>query len=121
MLFGVQGFNEVQLSYVDTDGVETGLSPEGVLLKMKGQGYKPQITTDSDRIYYIRRYYNFQLDINTDIEALADHLIVIPTSHEHVYPISATIPLQLLAYHLAVLRGCDVDQPRNLAKSVTVE
>ena len=57
----------------------------------------------------------------SDIEALADHLIVIPTSHEHVYPISATIPLQLLAYHLAVLRGCDVDQPRNLAKSVTVE
>jgi glucosamine--fructose-6-phosphate aminotransferase (isomerizing) len=56
-----------------------------------------------------------------DIAELADYLIVIPTSHEHVYPISATIPLQLLAYHLAVLRGCDVDQPRNLAKSVTVE
>ncbi len=56
-----------------------------------------------------------------DIVELADYLIVIPTSHEHVYPISAIIPLQLLAYHLAVLRGCDVDQPRNLAKSVTVE
>lgn len=71
MLFGVEGFNEVQLSYVDRDGVETGLSPEGVFLKMKGQGYKPQITTDSDRVYYIRRYYGFQLDINTDIDALA--------------------------------------------------
>jgi glucosamine--fructose-6-phosphate aminotransferase (isomerizing) len=56
-----------------------------------------------------------------DIISLADHLIIIPTTHEHLFPILATIPLQLLAYHLAVLRGCDVDQPRNLAKSVTVE
>jgi glucosamine--fructose-6-phosphate aminotransferase (isomerizing) len=56
-----------------------------------------------------------------DIIDLADHLIIIPTTHEHLFPILATIPLQLLAYHLAVLRGCDVDQPRNLAKSVTVE
>jgi glucosamine--fructose-6-phosphate aminotransferase (isomerizing) len=56
-----------------------------------------------------------------DIIELADHIIIIPTTHEHLFPILATIPLQLLAYHLAVLRGCDVDQPRNLAKSVTVE
>lgn len=59
--------------------------------------------------------------VTKDIEALADYLIEIPTTHRHVFPILASIPLQLLAYHLAVLRGCDVDQPRNLAKSVTVE
>ena len=51
----------------------------------------------------------------------ADDIIHIPTSHDAVMPILATIPLQLLAYYIAVKRGCDVDKPRNLAKSVTVE
>jgi len=51
----------------------------------------------------------------------ADYTIYIPEADPHVSPILATIPLQLLAYHVAVLRGCDVDKPRNLAKSVTVE
>ena len=52
---------------------------------------------------------------------LAEHVISVPRVHRVVFPLLATIPLQLLAYHIAVLRGCDVDQPRNLAKSVTVE
>jgi glucosamine--fructose-6-phosphate aminotransferase (isomerizing) len=58
-----------------------------------------------------------------DIEATqaADHVITIPKTMDALYPILSVIPLQLLAYHIAVLRGCDVDQPRNLAKSVTVE
>ncbi|HUE76223.1 MAG TPA: glutamine--fructose-6-phosphate transaminase (isomerizing) [Chloroflexota bacterium] len=51
----------------------------------------------------------------------ADHVIRVPPTWPHLAPILATIPLQLLAYHIAVRRGCDVDQPRNLAKSVTVE
>jgi len=51
----------------------------------------------------------------------ADHLITIPDAPEHLQPILAVVPLQLLAYHAAVLRGHDVDKPRNLAKSVTVE
>ncbi|MEM8549269.1 MAG: glutamine--fructose-6-phosphate transaminase (isomerizing), partial [Verrucomicrobiota bacterium] len=51
----------------------------------------------------------------------ADDIIRIPTAHDCVMPILATIPLQLLAYHIACKRGCDVDKPRNLAKSVTVE
>ncbi|NQV38604.1 MAG: SIS domain-containing protein, partial [Candidatus Marinimicrobia bacterium] len=59
--------------------------------------------------------------ITSDIEALADYMIEVPFTHRIVFPILASIPLQLLAYHLAVLRGCNVDQPRNLAKSVTVE
>jgi glucosamine--fructose-6-phosphate aminotransferase (isomerizing) len=53
--------------------------------------------------------------------AKADDVIFIPPTSRYLTPILATIPLQLLAYHIAVLRGCDVDQPRNLAKSVTVE
>jgi glucosamine--fructose-6-phosphate aminotransferase (isomerizing) len=56
-----------------------------------------------------------------DLEKLSAHIIEIPRCHSRVFPILASIPLQLLAYHLGVLRGCDVDMPRNLAKSVTVE
>jgi len=58
---------------------------------------------------------------DTDIQALADHVLYIPETEPFMIPILATIPLQLLAYYIAVERGCDVDQPRNLAKSVTVE
>ena len=55
------------------------------------------------------------------LDKLTDYQIVVPTTHTRIFPIVASIPLQLLAYYLAVLRGCEVDQPRNLAKSVTVE
>ena len=55
------------------------------------------------------------------VEALADEVIRVPHVAEYLQPIVTIIPLQLLAYHIAVLRGCDVDKPRNLAKSVTVE
>jgi len=56
-----------------------------------------------------------------DISSLADHVLFVPRTHELLSPVVVTVPLQLLAYHIAKLRGCDVDQPRNLAKSVTVE
>jgi glucosamine--fructose-6-phosphate aminotransferase (isomerizing) len=56
-----------------------------------------------------------------EIKKEVDHVIHIPKTLEQLTPILSIIPLQLLAYHIAVLRGCDVDQPRNLAKSVTVE
>ena len=55
------------------------------------------------------------------VKALADHVIEIPEVTESLTPILASVPLQLLAYHIAVMRSCNVDQPRNLAKSVTVE
>jgi glucosamine--fructose-6-phosphate aminotransferase (isomerizing) len=55
------------------------------------------------------------------LKELANDIIEIPRSHPALAPLLAVIPLQLLAYHIAVLRGCNVDQPRNLAKSVTVE
>ncbi|MFW6365393.1 MAG: glutamine--fructose-6-phosphate transaminase (isomerizing) [Spirochaetota bacterium] len=58
---------------------------------------------------------------DTDIHNYADHVIYIPCVHKIVSPIATIIPLQLLAYYIALIRGCDVDQPRNLAKSVTVE
>lgn len=58
---------------------------------------------------------------DTEIRAIADHVIEIPDTEEPLTPLLSVIPLQLLSYHVAVLRGCNVDQPRNLAKSVTVE
>jgi len=56
-----------------------------------------------------------------EIRSLAEHVIYVPPTKKIVSPLLTVVPLQLLAYHIAVLRGCDVDQPRNLAKSVTVE
>jgi len=60
-------------------------------------------------------------DGDDEIRESADHVILIPRAPEILLPILEIVPLQLLAYHIAVRRGCDVDQPRNLAKSVTVE
>lgn len=58
---------------------------------------------------------------DTQVKEIADHVIEIPDTDEHLVPLLATIPFQLLSYHIAVMRNCNVDQPRNLAKSVTVE
>lgn len=58
---------------------------------------------------------------DTKVREMADHIIEIPDTEEALTPLISTIPLQLLSYHIAVLRDCNVDQPRNLAKSVTVE
>jgi glucosamine--fructose-6-phosphate aminotransferase (isomerizing) len=58
---------------------------------------------------------------DTVASGLADHVIEVPETEEELMPLLASIPLQLLSYHIAVMRGCNVDQPRNLAKSVTVE
>ena len=56
-----------------------------------------------------------------EIGKIADHVIWVPKVRDAFSAITATVPLQLLAREVAILRGCDVDQPRNLAKSVTVE
>ena len=58
---------------------------------------------------------------DTQVPKLAQHVISVPDTPEPLQPLLTVIPLQLLAYHAAILRGCNVDKPRNLAKSVTVE
>ncbi len=58
---------------------------------------------------------------DTQVKELADYVIEVPETSDALSPLITTIPLQLLSYHIAVMRGCNVDQPRNLAKSVTVE
>jgi len=58
---------------------------------------------------------------DVQVRKIADYVIEVPETEECLTPLLTVIPLQLLAYHIAVVKGCDVDQPRNLAKSVTVE
>jgi glutamine---fructose-6-phosphate transaminase (isomerizing) len=58
---------------------------------------------------------------DSQVKSVADDVIYLPKALEPIYPVLATVPLQLFAYHIAVARGCDVDKPRNLAKSVTVQ
>jgi len=91
--------------------------------------------SDESRIRYEKTLSNIQevkaregiviaVVCEQDAEAvgkIADYTIAIPSTTELLLPILEIVPLQLLAYHIAVRRGCDVDQPRNLAKSVTVE
>lgn len=74
--------------------------------EIKSRGGKTLIITDAEK---------------EDLERFSDIVIHIPSTNRYLAPVIMTVPLQLLAYHIAVLRGCDVDQPRNLAKSVTVE
>ena len=56
-----------------------------------------------------------------EVAAIADHVVIVPETIAELQPILSVVPLQLFGYHVAVRRWCDVDQPRNLAKSVTVE
>ena len=89
--------------------------PSSVLKYEKTLSNIQEVTARSGRVIAIA------IEGDQHIAQLVEHVIYIPQSHELLLPILEVIPLQLLAYHIAVRRGCDVDQPRNLAKSVTVE
>ncbi len=89
--------------------------PSSVLKYEKTLSNIQEVTARSGRVIAIA------IEGDTHISQLVEHVIHIPQAPELLLPILETIPLQLLAYHIAVRRGCDVDQPRNLAKSVTVE
>ena len=89
--------------------------PSSVLKYEKTLSNIQEVTARSGRVIAIA------IDGDHDIANLVEHTICIPQAPELLLPILEVVPLQLLAYHIAVRRGCDVDQPRNLAKSVTVE
>ncbi|MBW4039170.1 MAG: glutamine--fructose-6-phosphate transaminase (isomerizing) [Acidobacteria bacterium] len=89
--------------------------PSSVLKYEKTLSNIQEVTARSGRVIAIA------IEGDDHIAQLVDHVIHIPPAHELLLPILEVVPLQLLAYHIAVRRGCDVDQPRNLAKSVTVE
>jgi glucosamine--fructose-6-phosphate aminotransferase (isomerizing) len=89
--------------------------PGSVLKYEKTLSNIQEVTARSGRVIAIA------IEGDQTIAQLVDHVIYIPAAPELLLPILEVVPLQLLAYHIAVRRGCDVDQPRNLAKSVTVE
>ncbi|MGH9122700.1 MAG: glutamine--fructose-6-phosphate transaminase (isomerizing), partial [Acidimicrobiales bacterium] len=89
--------------------------PASVLRYEKTLSNIQEVTARSGRVIAIAT------EGDKDIQHLVEHVIHIPPTPELLAPILEVVPLQLLAYHIAVRRGCDVDQPRNLAKSVTVE
>jgi glucosamine--fructose-6-phosphate aminotransferase (isomerizing) len=90
-------------------------SPESVLRYEKTLSNIQEVTARSGRVIAVATEGNKQ------IRELVEHVIYVPDAPELLAPLIEVVPLQLLAYHIAVRRGCDVDQPRNLAKSVTVE
>jgi glucosamine--fructose-6-phosphate aminotransferase (isomerizing) len=87
--------------------------PSSVLKYEKTLSNIQEVTARSGRVIAIEG--------DEEIKQLVEHTIQIPQAPELLLPVLEVVPLQLLAYHIAVRRGCDVDQPRNLAKSVTVE
>ncbi|WP_255460689.1 glutamine--fructose-6-phosphate transaminase (isomerizing) [Edaphobacter albus] len=89
--------------------------PASVLKYEKTLSNIQEVTARSGRVIAIA------IQGDTEIQQIVEHTIYIPPAPELLLPILEVVPLQLLAYHIAVRRGCDVDQPRNLAKSVTVE
>ncbi len=128
-----------EISYIHAEGYPAGEMKHGpnalidenlpvVVLATRDPG------SDESHIRYEKTLSNIQevkarggrvvavaCDGDEDVAKMADHLITIPPTHELLLPLLEIVPLQLLAYHVAVRLGCDVDQPRNLAKSVTVE
>jgi glucosamine--fructose-6-phosphate aminotransferase (isomerizing) len=121
-----------ELSYIHAEGFQSGEMKHGPIA-MIDENFPSFFVVPEDSVYE-KNLSNIQeiksrngkvIAIatagDTKVKEIADDVIYIPKTLEMLTPILAVIPMQLFAYHVAVLRGCDVDKPRNLAKSVTVE
>ena len=121
-----------EISYIHAEGYPAAEMKHGPIALIDEN--MPVVVIAPKRGYYEKVFSNIQevkarkgniISIVTEgdekVSAISDYSIEIPDTEDCLVPILATIPLQLLSYHMAVLRGCNVDQPRNLAKSVTVE
>lgn len=121
-----------EISYIHAEGYPAAEMKHGPIALIDEE--MPVIVVATRRNYYEKVLSNIQevkarkgkiIAIVTEgdekVKEIADHCIEIPDTEDCLTPILATIPLQLLSYYIAVMRGCNVDQPRNLAKSVTVE
>ncbi len=128
-----------EISYIHAEGYPAGEMKHGPNALIDGN--LPVVvlathdkTDESSRLLYEKTLSNIQevkareglvvavaCEDDEEITKVADHVIRVGSTHEMLLPILEVVPLQLLAYHIAIRRGCDVDQPRNLAKSVTVE
>ena len=121
-----------EISYIHAEGYPAAEMKHGPIALIDEQ--MPVIVIATNKGHYEKVVSNIQeiksrkgkiIAIVTEgddqVKELADHVIEVPETIESLAPLLTTIPLQLLSYHIAVMRGCNVDQPRNLAKSVTVE
>jgi glucosamine--fructose-6-phosphate aminotransferase (isomerizing) len=121
-----------EISYIHAEGYPAGEMKHGPIALIDSQmpivalaPSGPTLTQMAGNIQEVKARNGLVVALATEgddaASSLADFVISVPPAPAWIQPLLLTVPLQLLAYHLAVLRGCDVDQPRNLAKSVTVE
>lgn len=121
-----------EISYIHAEGYPAAEMKHGPIALIDEQ--MPVIVIATNKGHYEKVVSNIQeiksrkgkiiavvTEGDEQVKELADHVIEVPETLEALTPLLTTIPLQLLSYHIAVMRGCNVDQPRNLAKSVTVE
>ncbi|MGD8374637.1 MAG: glutamine--fructose-6-phosphate transaminase (isomerizing) [Acidobacteriota bacterium] len=121
-----------EISYIHAEGYPAGEMKHGPIALIDPQ--LPVVALAPDHAVYEKMVANMEevkardgiliavaTEGNRSLEEKADHVLYVPSTEEALTPIVAIVPLQMLAYHIALKRGCDVDQPRNLAKSVTVE
>ena len=121
-----------EISYIHAEGYPAGEMKHGpialidssmpvVVLAPLGRTYEKVVSNIEEVKARQGQVIAIASEGDRELEGKADHILHLPYLSEYVTPLMETIPLQLLAYYIAVRRGCDVDQPRNLAKSVTVE
>jgi glucosamine--fructose-6-phosphate aminotransferase (isomerizing) len=121
-----------EISYIHAEGYPAGEMKHGpialidrtvpvVAIAPQGRLYRKTLSNVEEVKARDGRVIALASEDDREIAGKADHVFRLPGTSELLLPILTAVPLQLLAYHAAVLRGCDVDQPRNLAKSVTVE
>ena len=121
-----------EISYIHAEGYPAAEMKHGPIalideempvfvIATKGTSYEKVVSNIQEVKARKGKFVAIVTEGDTQVRDLADHIIEIPDTDEHLVPLLATIPLQLLSYHIAVMRNCNVDQPRNLAKSVTVE
>ncbi|MFH1005798.1 MAG: glutamine--fructose-6-phosphate transaminase (isomerizing) [Bacteroidota bacterium] len=121
-----------EISYIHAEGYPAAEMKHGpialiddnmpvVVIATKGEWYEKVVNNIQEVKARKGKIIAIVTEHDKTVKQLADYVIEIPETNEILVPIISVIPLQLLAYHIAVMRGCNVDQPRNLAKSVTVE
>ncbi len=121
-----------EISYIHAEGMPAAEMKHGpialitkdmpvVFIATRGSQYEKVVSNIEEVRARSGRIIAVATEGDTEIERLAEHVFYVPDVPEPLQPMVTIVPLQLLAYHAAVLRGCDVDKPRNLAKSVTVE
>lgn len=121
-----------EISYIHAEGYPAAEMKHGpialidenmpvVVIATKGNSYEKIVSNIQEVKARGGKIIGIVTEGDAEVRHLADDVIEIPEVHEILTPLLTVIPLQLLSYHIAVIRGCNVDQPRNLAKSVTVE